>query len=327
MKIPEKVILTEVGMRDGFQFETRVVPTQLKIKIINRLAQAGLAFIQIASFVNPKLVPQMADADRLLQYLPPESKNQKNKNPVCTALVLNPKGVQRAFEAGFSHVEISVSASETHGRKNTGMSLVQAIESGKKMIEMAENFEMSIILSIQCAFGCVYDGHVPFERVINMVETFLGSAVNSSIARISLADTTGMATPVMVTDSIKRLTLQINEIPTGLHLHDTRGLGLVNLMAALECGVAYFDTSFAGMGGCPFVKGAAGNISTEDTAWLLKTLGIETNVDIFQIAECSRRMEVFFDKTFPGKIHKITDYLKTNPLLNKDRHISTGTGS
>jgi len=295
MNFPNSVRLIEVGLRDGFQFESKVAPTELKLEIISELVQAGLKHLQIASFVNPKRVPQMADAEELLRRLP------KQDGVVFSGLVLNTKGLERACRAGLESVEISISASDTHSRKNTGMALNEAILQGKDMIRRAKEYNMHITAGVQCAFGCVYEGNIAEERVLGILSEFMSIGID----RISIADTTGMAHPLSIKSLMKKLIPQIGGLPAALHLHDTRGLGLVNVMAAMECGIREFDCSLAGMGGCPFVAGAAGNIATEDTAYLMKTLNIETGIDIQKLGACSMKLEIFFEKRFPGKVCRL----------------------
>jgi len=295
MNFPNSVRLIEVGLRDGFQFESKVAPTELKLEIISELVQAGLKHLQIASFVNPKRVPQMADAEELLRRLP------KHDGVVFSGLVLNTKGLERACRAGLESVEISISASDTHSRKNTGMALNEAILQGKDMIRRAKEYNMHITAGVQCAFGCVYEGNIAEERVLGILSEFMSIGID----RISIADTTGMAHPLSIKSLMKKLIPQIGGLPAALHLHDTRGLGLVNVMAAMECGIREFDCSLAGMGGCPFVAGAAGNIATEDTAYLMKTLNIETGIDIQKLGACSMKLEIFFEKRFPGKVCRL----------------------
>ncbi len=295
MNFPKKVILSEVGPREGFQFEKRIIPTELKVELIGCLADAGLRHIQVASFVHPKLVPQMADAEKLFESLP------KRENIKYSGLVLNTKGIERACLAGVECVEISISSSDTHSRKNSGMSLKEAIENGTKMVCLAQKYGMQIRASIQCAFGCAYEGEIPKERVLKMAENFLESGIDT----LFLSDTTGMANPL----SIKNITEDIMQIAgktqVGLHLHDTRGLGLVNIMAAMECGVTRFDTALAGIGGCPFIPDAAGNVATEDTAYLMESMNIETGIDMHKVAKCSFFLERLFGKRFSGKIYRI----------------------
>lgn len=295
LNLPDRVTLIEVGPRDGFQFEKKIIPTNLKVEIISGLVEAGLKDIQVTSFVHPDVVPQMADAEDLLKCLP------KRKDIHYSALVLNEKGVARAHLSGLQHIEISISASDTHSRENAGMPFEKALEMGKDMIRLAQKYKMEIRAGIQCAFGCVYEGRISSERVLKIATDFLKTGIQT----LAISDTTGMANPLLIKHLIKKLMPEVGNTPVMLHLHDTRGLGLVNVMAAMECGIKRFDTALAGMGGCPFVPGAAGNIATEDTAWLMKSLNIETGIDISKVAKCSQRLENFFEKQFPGKMHRL----------------------
>jgi len=295
LNLPDRVTLIEVGPRDGFQFEKKIIPTNLKVEIISGLVEAGLKYIQVTSFVHPDVVPQMADAEDLLKCLP------KRKDIHYSALVLNEKGVARAHLSGLQHIEISISASDTHSRENAGMPFEKALEMGKDMIRLAQKYKMEIRAGIQCAFGCVYEGRISSERVLKIATDFLKTGIQT----LAISDTTGMANPLLIKHLIKKLMPEVGNTPVMLHLHDTRGLGLVNVMAAMECGIKRFDTALAGMGGCPFVPGAAGNIATEDTAWLMKSLNIETGIDISKVAKCSQRLENFFEKQFPGKMHRL----------------------
>ncbi|MBU2623539.1 MAG: hydroxymethylglutaryl-CoA lyase [Proteobacteria bacterium] len=294
MNLPEKVTLIEVGPRDGFQFENKTIPPELKLRIINGLLDAGIRSIQVTSFVNPAVVPQMGDAEELIKLLP------ENKDAAFSCLVLNERGLHRAQKAGMKNVEISASASDTHSRKNTGMPHETAFKSAQNMIETAKSYKMHIRAGIQCAFGCAYEGSIPADRVIAIAGKFADSGADM----IAVSDTTGMADPLSVRMLIEKLRAVTN-LPVVLHLHDTRGLGLANVLAGLESGITHFDTALAGMGGCPFVPGAAGNVSTEDTAHMMESMHIKTGVDIRKVAACSLELEAFFEKKFPGKIHRL----------------------
>jgi len=295
LNLPKKATLIEVGPRDGFQFEKKMIPANLKVEIISGLVDAGLKDIQVTSFVHPDVVPQMSDAEDLLKRLP------KKRDVRFSALVLNEKGVERAYLSGLKHIEISLSASDTHSRKNAGMPFEKALEKGKDMIRLAQEYNMEIRAGIQCAFGCVYEDRISEERVLKIAADFLKMGIQT----LAISDTTGMANPLSIKNLLKKLMPKVGNTPVVLHFHDTRGLGLVNVIAAMECGVTRFDTALAGMGGCPFVSGAAGNIATEDTAWLMKSLNIETGVNISKVAKCSQKIEDFFKKKFPGKMHRL----------------------
>lgn len=292
---PDSVNLVEVGPRDGFQLERRIIPLNLKVEIIQGLVESGLKQIQVASFVNPKRVPQMADVEAVIHRL------DRDADCLYTGLALNLRGVERAHAAGLEAVEVSVSASDTHSRKNAGLSLSEAIDAGETMARAARGFGMRIIASIQCAFGCVYEGAVPVNTVLDMARRLQDAGAE----RISLADTTGMATPRSVEILLSGLLPDLGETAAGLHLHDTRGLGLVNLMIGLRHGITWFDTAFGGMGGCPFVTGAAGNIPTEDTDFLLTSIGIRTGIDRGRVSACSRKMAHFLGRSLPGRTYRL----------------------
>lgn len=292
---PDQVTLIEVGPRDGFQFESKILPTPLKVEIISGLVAAGLKQIQVTSFVHPQRVPQMADAESLLRALPVW------EDVEFSGLVLNREGLERARRTGLQQVEISVSASDPHSRRNTGLPLDEAFQRGQEMVGSARKYGLHVRAGIQCAFGCVDEGAIPPQRVVDMARAF----IDQGAAALALADTTGMADPLSIRRLITEVQQATGETPLILHLHDTRGLGLVNLMAALECGVTRFDTALAGMGGCPFVAGAAGNIATEDTVHLLDRLQVETGISIRDVAACSIKLEKFYGKTFAGKMVRL----------------------
>ena len=292
--MPKHVVLTEVGLRDGLQFESRSLPTAKKLEVIHRLIKAGVREIQVASFVNPKLVPQMADAEALCTRLPPA------ETVVFSGLVLNGKGLERALASGLQEIEISVSASEAHSRRNTGLSLEQARKQARDMITRSRGQNTRVKASIQCAFGCVLQGKIPEDLVLNMA----GELIDSGAQTLSLADTTGMAVPVSVTTLLERAHRKFPVVPLSLHLHDTRGLGLVNLFCGLKQGVSRFDTAFGGMGGCPFIPGASGNIATEDTLNLLHGLQLSPGIRIEEIVNITALMEKFFSKRYPAKIRE-----------------------
>jgi hydroxymethylglutaryl-CoA lyase len=291
---PKQVTLIEVGPRDGFQFEEKTVPTAQKLEIILRLVEAGFKHIQVASFVHPGKVPQMADAETLLSALTGIS------GVAFSALVLNMAGVERAIAANLAHIEVSISASNRHSLNNTGMSKDAALKMGLKMIALSKRRGMHVRAGIQCAFGSGYDETISREQIAAMAKDLVSAGADM----LCLADTTGMATPLTVHRLLCSVKPVAGNLPIVLHLHDTRGLGLANVMTAMSCGISHFDTALAGMGGCPFIQGAAGNIATEDTLYLLSSLNIETGLNLCRIAACSRDLEVFFGRRFPGKLYR-----------------------
>ncbi len=294
---PTDVVIEEQGLRDGLQSEPTALPTARKLEIVDALVAAGLARIQLCSFVHPKRVPQMADAEALCAAL------ERRPGVIYSGLVLNLKGVERAAAAGLDHVAASVSASDTHSRRNTGRSLAEATHAYGEMVRTAKAAGMTVRGGVQCAFGCRFEGAIDPGVVIDLVKGHLDLGVDE----LALADSTGMAHPGSVREIAGRAVELAAGRPVILHLHDTEGKGLANALAALDAGVRHFDTAFGGMGGCPFIKGASGNIATEDLAAMLQQMGIDTGVDVAAVAEISRSLERFFGKRFPGKMHRVLE--------------------
>lgn len=292
---PSEVILEEQGLRDGLQVESTLLPTEKKVELIHRLMDAGLKRIQVGSFVNPKLVPQMADTAAVFAAI------QQRPDVSLNALVLNTKGVERAVEAGFTHVAASISASDTHSRKNANKSLEEAMTEFESMVRTAKAAGMRVRGGLQCAFGCRYEGEIPAQRVLDLSKRHLDLGIDE----IALADSTGMGNPRQMEELMGQIVEMAGHVPVMLHLHDTEGKGLANVVAAMRVGVRHFDTAFGGLGGCPFIKGATGNIATEDTAYMLEEMGIRTAIDIAAIVAISREMEEILGKKLPGKIKNV----------------------
>ena len=267
------VLLQEVGPRDGLQNEPAILSPEIRAELIERLVNARIGRIQIGSFVSPRRVPQMAGTDKIWRLL-------KKKDGVrYSVLVLNQRGVEQAIAEHVPHVEVYVSASETHSKKNSGTGAAEALSASKRMIESAVKNGIGVTAGVMCAFGCFYEGTVSVERVIEMA-----SALDETDpAEIGLADTAGMAGPDDIKRAVDRVAQVVGVDRLALHLHDTRGLGMANLLAALEMGVRRFDTSVGGLGGCPFIPGAAGNISTEQTVAVLESRGLQTGVDVEKV--------------------------------------------
>lgn len=298
MSLPEKVILTEVGLRDGLQSVAELVSSEVKLDAIRKLVDAGLKQIQVTSFVHPKWVPQMADAEEVCAGLP------EVEDVVFSGLVLNAKGVERASAAGLKRVEASISTSDTHSRKNANMGLDEALEHLKKMVELAHDAGMEARGGLQSVWGCVYEGYPPNERIVEMVSEIM----NMGVVALSLADSTGMANPNSIKQLLEKVLPLCHNTPVVLHLHDTRGLGLANAIAAMEMGVNQFDTALGGLGGCPFIKGATGNIATEDTVNMLNDMGIESGVDIEKVADVSKTLQGTVPESyFTGKLYKLVN--------------------
>jgi hydroxymethylglutaryl-CoA lyase len=285
-ELPDRVQLIEVGPRDGFQQETKMIPTPLKVKLIKAIADAGVRQIQVTSFVNPSRVPQMADAELLIKSLP------ERPNVIFNALVLNSRGLMRALGAGVKSVEISVSASDTHSIKNTGMSRDQALSDARRMIESAKKSGCHVRAGIQCAFGCVYEGQIPQSLIAEIASGYLAQGIDM----LAIADTTGMASPPLVASLLEKLSPLCAGVPLILHLHDKKGMGFHNMVAGMAAGVGHFDTGLGGLGGCPAIPDAVGNIDTIQAAHLLRRMNIETGIDISALERCAEEIRSFLKK-------------------------------
>ena len=238
----------------------------------------------------------MADTDELISRV-------KDDYPevLITGLVLNQKGLERAVNSGLKHVSLSVSASNTHGLKNVRRSYQEALDSMVTLIDDAVAGGMQVRAGVQCAFGCVYEGAISEDRVM---ETAC-AMVNAGASELNLADTTGMANPIQIKQLVKRVKRSIPEIAVSLHLHDTRGLGLANMMAGYEVGVAIFDVSAGGLGGCPFVKGASGNVPTEDAVNLFNQINVDTGIELKALCNVVDTYEVLLGRRLPGKMSRV----------------------
>ena len=289
------VELCEVGPRDGIQFEEKPFSTALKIQLINDLVDAGVARIQATSFVHPKWVPQMADAEAIADVF------CKRQDAIFSALALNRKGVDRALAAGFVAIDLSIATNESHSRDNANMTVEEGVALADEMIQACNAKGVLPQLGLQTVFGYGQPGDTPTTFVSDLVEHFCQRDIES----ISLADSTGMANPVSIRKVVDTAIEVCNSVPIVLHLHDTRGLGMANVFAAYISGIRRFDTSVGGMGGCPFIPGATGNIATEDTVYLLESMGVETGIDMPGVAAVARKIEAFLDRNLPGRLHSL----------------------
>ncbi len=265
----EKVWLQEVGPRDGLQNEPIILSPDVRARLIESLVDTGLSRIQIGSFVNPRLVPQMAGTHEVWRCL------KKKENVRYSVLVLNDQGLEIALAEGIPHIEIYVSASETHSLRNSGVSIAQGLRIASSLINKALQNNRSVTAGVMCAFGCFYEGPVEIRKVLDIVKEF-GS---QGPLEIGLADTAGVGEPAGTNAVLQSLLEIVSEDRLILHLHDTYGNGIRNLKIALEKGVRRFDTALGGLGGCPFIPGAKGNISTEQAVDMLESLGYRTGVD------------------------------------------------
>lgn len=295
MNLPSSVTVIEVGLRDGLQNE-QIIPTiEQKINIIHALVRAGVREFQVTSFVHPKQVPQMADADQLFKQLP------VLPNITYSGLVLNMKGLERAHQAGVQKVDIGMSVSNTHSLKNTGKAISDKQPEILEMIRVAKSWGMKVRAGLQCVFGCVYEGKIAQAPIMEMVEAYL----NVGIDELSLADSTGMGNPLSIQSTLTAVQPITADLPLVLHLHDTYGLGMANMIAALQMGITRFDSAFGGLGGCPFIEGAKGNIATEDVVYTLDAMGIESGIHLGDLANETRQLEKTLHFTFASRVYQL----------------------
>jgi hydroxymethylglutaryl-CoA lyase len=289
------IYIEEQGTRDGFQVETSYIPSELKIKWIEQAVDAGLKRIQLASFVHPKLVPQMADAEAVCSGV------RKKEGVIYSGLVLNIKGIERAIKSGLNHVAISMSASNTHSIQNANKTIEESLIEFSEMTRIAIEAGLTVRGGIQCAFGCRYEGEISEQFVIDLTKRYL----DLGIQELSLADSTGMGNPAQMKRILSQIVPLAGNLPVILHFHDTEGKGIANMVSALEMGIKYFDTAFGGLGGCPFIKGATGNIATEDVVHCLHQMGFETGIDNLKIIKLAKEVEIFLGRKLPGKMKDV----------------------
>ncbi|MCO5207150.1 MAG: hydroxymethylglutaryl-CoA lyase [Anaerolineae bacterium] len=293
--LPPTATIIEVGPRDGLQTQEKYVPVDKKLELIEGVIAAGMKRIQVTSFVHPRLVPQMADAEELCARLP------RHDDVIYNGLVLNMHGLERAHAAGLTHVDMGVPASEMLSRKNANSSIEEGMQRMESMVIQAREWGMCVRAGVQTAFGCVYEGDIDRSKVVHLAKRFLAMGIDE----LSLADSAGLGNPQQIRRVVQEIRPIAGTTPIVLHLHDTRGMGLANLLSALKSGVTHFDTSFGGLGGCPFIKGAKGNIATEDTVNMLQAMGVDTGIDVAGIAAVSRTIETFLGEPLPAKMHHL----------------------
>ncbi len=290
------ITLCEVGPRDGFQFESVPIPTETKRQAIQGMIEAGLPRIQIASFVHPGRVPQMADAEEIAEQF------KDTEGVICSGLALNERGVDRASASGLSHVDLSIATNEQHGRDNANMSVEEGVRRASEMISRAREAGMAVQLGLQTVWGYRTPGDTDLEDIRRLAAHFAPMDLES----FSLADSTGLANPASIRRVIQTVRAETDH-PIVLHLHDTRGLGIANILAAVEQGVTWFDTSLGGMGGCPFIPGATGNVATEDVIWALEQSGYSTGVNAQAVAKVSRAIADHVAHDLTGKLYTLLD--------------------
>ncbi|MBL4916849.1 hydroxymethylglutaryl-CoA lyase [Szabonella alba] len=298
---PRRVRVVEVGTRDGFQSQAEWIPTEAKLGVLKGLIAAGLREFEATSFVSPRAVPQLRDGAELLAALghPPGVK--------LTALVPNAKGAEAAAAAGIGAMVVFVSASESHNLKNLNRTRAASLEGLAQVRDIADAAGIPMQGAIATSFGCPFEGEVPVESVLMVARAYH----DLGIRHITLGDTTGVATPPLVAERVRSLRAELPDLEIALHFHNTRGVGLANVMAGLAEGIDIYESSVAGLGGCPFVPRATGNISTEDLVYLLHECGIETGIDLDALCDVARAVEAIIGHELAGQVMKAGPRLQT----------------
>ncbi len=289
-----RIEIVEVGPRDGLQNEARTLSAATKVEFIRRAVAAGVRRIEVASFVNPKKVPQMADAEEVLAALP------RRDDVVYVGLVLNRRGFERALAAGCREIGMVVAASDSFNQRNQGAATEESIAAWLDIAEAAHAANVRAQITISTSFGCPFEGEVPPERVIAIARRVAAGRP----LEIALADTIGVAVPTQVRDLVARVRAALPGTTLRCHFHNTRNTGIANAYAAVEAGVRVLDASIGGIGGCPFAPAATGNIPTEDLIYMLERMGIETGIDLESLIGTGRWVESQLERVVPGMLIK-----------------------
>lgn len=291
-KLPERVFINDVAVRDGFQSEPNFIPTEDKIKLIDRLSQTGLAKIEVTSFVSPRAIPNLRDAAEVMQGI------HRQPGVVYVALVPNERGCERALASGVDEINLVMSIGETHNLANMRMTCEQSLQQFRNVMQLVRGTGMRVNGTIATAFGCPFDGEQPIYRVLWAAEQYLGMGMHS----VTLADTTGMAHPRQVEQTTRAFASSFPAAPLTLHFHNTRGMGLANALAGAAAGAVSFDASLGGIGGCPFAPGATGNICTEDLVHMFESCGIATGVDLDGLLAVACDLPGIVGHEVPGQV-------------------------
>ncbi len=273
MNLSEDLTIIEVGPRDGLQNERSFVPTATKIELINLLAKSGLRQIEATSFVSPKAIPQLADNEAVFKAI------DKHADVTFSALVPNEQGIKKAISLNVKKIAIFTAASESFNQRNINCSIAESIERFNPIIKLARENQIEIRAYISCVLGCPYEGHIRPSQVAEVTERLLKLGVDE----LSLGDTIGVGTPKQTKELIAEISTILPISDLAMHFHDTYGQAVANTYASLECGISRFDSSVAGLGGCPYAEGASGNVATEDLLYLFSGLGLKTGIDIYQV--------------------------------------------
>ena len=303
-KAPKRLYIHEVATRDGFQNESRFVDTDAKVALVNRLSQCGLAKIEVTSFTSPKAIPALRDAEAVMQKI------ARVPGVIYTALVPNTRGMERALSCGVDEVNLVMSVSEGHNRTNLRRTREQSFAQLRDVVTAARRTGVAINVSLSTAMGCPMEGDVPIAQVLEWARRFADLGVDG----ITLCDTTGMAFPSQVSDLCRQALSAFGDLELTLHFHNTRGMALANTLAALDAGVARFDASLGGLGGCPYAPGATGNVCTEDLVHMLELDGYDTRVDLAALLDAAALVPDLVGHDIPSQLLKAGRRLDLHPM-------------
>jgi hydroxymethylglutaryl-CoA lyase len=308
----QKIHINDVGVRDGFQIEKSFIPTETKIALIDQLTASGLAKVEATSFVHPKFVPNMADAETVLREITRRSGVQ------ITAITPNIKGMERAIRVHqdggrIDEMNLFMSASETHNMANVKRTTDQSLADFAVMVPMARAAGIRMNGCVSTSFGCPFEGAVPEDRVMKFAEKYLEIGFDG----VTFADTTGMANPAQVERMMLEAKRRFPDVEITLHFHNTRGMGLANVVAGIRAGITSYDSSIAGLGGCPFAPGATGNICTEDLVNMLNDMGLQTGVDLDQLLAVAVKIPAVVGHDVPGQVMKAGKTMHLHPIPEK----------
>ena len=300
----KRVHLQEVGTRDGFQVEAAFVPTADKVALVDELSECGLAKIEVTAFVSPKAIPALRDAEQVMRSI------VRKPGVVYTALVPNERGAERAIECGTDELNLVMSVSETHNLANLRMTRAQSFAGLAAVVRVAQAAGVPVNVSLSCSFGCPMEGDVPAATVIE----WAGRFVEIGVRGLSLCDTTGMAYPTQVASLVEAFRTRWPGTELTLHFHNTRGMGLANVLASIDQGADRFDAALGGLGGCPYAPGATGNVCTEEIVHALELMGYDTGVELERLIGCAHRLPALVAHDVPSQIAKAGRRLDLHPV-------------
>ena len=301
MSLPKKVTIVEVGPRDGLQNESQQVPTDIKLELIRRLADAGHSHIEATSFVSPKWIPQMADAADVMAGI------KDIKSAVFSVLTPNLRGFENALAAGATEIEIFGAASESFSQKNINCSISESLAKFAEVAAAAKANNIKIRGSVSCSLGCPYEGDIAIDKVVEVTKALY----DMGCYEVAISDTIGVGTPEKVKAVIQAVKKEVPVDALAVHFHDTYGQALANIYAALECGISTVDSSVAGLGGCPYAKGASGNVATDDVVYMLKGMGIETGIDLDKLIDAGHYIMDYLGRAPSSKVSQAVLHSKS----------------